>query len=449
MSSIASGSEVKFRIWVAHNDCARIIGKGGEARKEIEYESRAKLTIQREQEMDPGRNERWVDLVGDRGARRKALKMVMNVASLVKDNRGKVLKDPHGPPQMSGGNMDPMGFFGGGPGMGFGGGMGPPGGGMGPPGGGGGNGPLRIWVYSREAGRVIGKGGETRRDISQQSGADLKIQGAAPGEFGDAERLIEIFGRPEQQQQALQLILNIREVTFCRNESGVLKSDGHRSGGPPMPGPPMGMMPGMMPGMMDGKGGPPMDMMGKGGPPPGMMHPGMMMPGMMPPPGGPDGQGMGMPGMQMGMPGMQMGMPGMPFGKGGDKGGGGTDLPAGPDGMPMGLPGMPDMPTSGARDVFVPTVGLRGWGGGMDMPFGNGAGKGADAGKKRSSSSSSSTSSSRQKKKKKKRRMKLSAEEKIPKVAEAPNANAWANAAWGAPAPAEWTVPAGIDFDEL
>lgn len=165
-----------------------------------------------------------------------------------------------------------------------------------------------VFVYSKEAGRIIGKGGETVKEIMQRTGTDVQVERAGPGDNPNAEREIKVFGSKAGIDEAIQMIM--RDVSWCRSDSdGVIKSSdmpgnhmmggkggcfGGPPGGPPMGGPPFHGMP--PPGMH-----PVMPGMHPGMPPPGM-HPGMGPPGGMPfggPPGGPM-PGMGPPGGDMG-----------------------------------------------------------------------------------------------------------------------------------------------------
>merc|ERR1712217_786160 len=79
----------------------------------------------------------------------------------------------------------------------------------------------KLWVRDRDAGKVIGRGGETVRDIMEKTGADIKVQKADEMSPGTRERLVQILGQKEQQDQALQLVL--AEVVWARGEEGLIK----------------------------------------------------------------------------------------------------------------------------------------------------------------------------------------------------------------------------------
>jgi len=390
---------------------------------DIERFSEASIKIQREEDMDQDKKERWVDIIGNARQRAAALTRIMDIANFVRDEDGKVLKD--GPSSMAGAgealvlmiSCNEVGRI-----LGRGGetirrledesrarieidkGEGrltvsgrqeaierarelilmevshcklpdgtvlkdegrPSGPGGSPPVASGKDG-FKLWVLGKEAGKVIGRGGETVREIMQRTGAEIQVERTENREMGQAERLIQIFGSKPQMEEAFPLI--IKDVSFARTELGVAKSpdtQGQQAGDkmrafgpggngilpppfffPPGPGlpppghpplmsglPPPGMMPGLPPpGVTLPPGMPPPPGMV---PPPGMMSPPRMVPGGMPLPGTmlgmPPPPGMtlphGMPpppgylppfppsnGMPPGVhPGMHPPMPGMPPG---------------------------------------------------------------------------------------------------------------------------------------
>lgn len=349
VEDVATG-KVRSRIWVVHSDCARIIGKKGETRMDMERQSEATIRVQREEEMDTSKKppERFIDVIGSRPARKKAVQLVMKLATTVRDDHGKALKDL-GSAQDGGSTSeiiqilcDEVGRL-----LGRGGDnirrleeetgarleldrsegrlqmSGPreavaaararvlgqvtfaktadgtvikddvtgvhappavphtwqPA-------------PLRLWIYSREAGRVIGRGGEAVREVMQRTGAEIQVQRTDAPDHGNSERNITVLGTRQQQEDALAAI--VKGVSFCRGEFGLIKSedmpgDGGRlrvplssvCAGPPGMGPGMH---GMMGAAANGWGSPGI-WYGKGGP---MMPPGVpgfppeMMGGMPP-----------------------------------------------------------------------------------------------------------------------------------------------------------------------
>lgn len=263
---------------------------------DIERQSETNLRIQREEEMDPATKERYVEILGPPRQRRRALELIMNLASFVREDSGKVLRDD----RTSGGG-------GGCGGCGCGGCGGCPPHGTG----------LKIWVWSREAGRIIGRGGETVREIMNRTGTEVQVQRSDGQEHGNAERMITIIGAKPQQNEALAMIL--RDISFCRGELGVIKSPEMGPGGP---GGGLGAGPGC------GPGGGPGAVPGAPVSAPAQWQGMPAGPGMMPPHGA-----MGIP------PGMMAGM-GMPESGTGPPGCNGGMHPLGM-GPPLGMMGMP------------------------------------------------------------------------------------------------------------
>lgn len=260
----------RIRLWVPNNDCARIIGKGGIQLKEIEDESRASLRIQREAEMKRlGVTERYVDIRGDSPARRKAKERILTIADFVRDSDGFVLKgddedesctvlkilrdevgrilgrrgelirdieydtrcridvdrrtgkvriagtaeqrknaqakimgevsfceDDSGKVMKDDAEKDED--------------------------------CLRMYVLDSEAGRVIGRGGETVKEIMDGSDAQVKVQKNESRDAISNERLIQIFGDEAGRQKAMELILE--EVTFAKDAVGdIIKNTGNHN----------------------------------------------------------------------------------------------------------------------------------------------------------------------------------------------------------------------------
>jgi len=264
--------ETKVRVWVAHTDCAKIIGRGGRTMRDVEARSRTKLKVQREDEMDMSTKERYVDIVGTRSEQKAALDLLLQLATFCREDEGDVLKDARASENGEGRNDTPhvlevlpeevgrvlgrkgetvkvlerdsgtkievdkgsgrLEIFGrreaqeramelvlaevsfakdedgtvlkdqrtrhSSPFA------------------------LRLWVRDRDAGRVIGRGGESVRDVMEKTGADIKVQKSEDMRPGEIEREIKIFGQKEQQEQALQLVL--AEVAWARGPDGMLKT---------------------------------------------------------------------------------------------------------------------------------------------------------------------------------------------------------------------------------
>jgi len=304
-ASSSGGPGDALILMISCNEVGRILGRGGETIRRLEDESRARI------EIDKGEGRLTVS--GRPDSIDEAKRLILMEVSHCKLEDGTILKDENRP--------------------------------AGPGGGGsirnsGKDGAFKLWVLGKEAGKVIGRGGETVREIMQRTGAEIEVERTENKEMGQAERLIQIFGSKSQMEEAFPLI--IKDVTFARTEFGVAKSpemgpqeaeDAIRMRGPsggagglgPFPFPPAGAgPPGAPPFTMPGFPPPGMAPPGPGMMPPGLPPP-MMPPGMMPP-----GPGMLPPGMP---PPGHMPPPGMPP----------------PHMLPMPPPGhMPPFPPHGA-----------------------------------------------------------------------------------------------------
>jgi len=254
-----------------NNDCARIIGKNGNAMKDIEDECSVGLTVQKEKEMRQlGVHERYVDIRGKRQEdREKAKERIMELADFVKDNEGYVLKgdvedalklrvlsdevvrilgrrghmikdiehhsgarievirrrgiiEIHGSTEEKDRATDkileevswcktldgkilkdeppaPLD-----------------------------DDCLKMYVLDKEAGRVIGRGGETVREVMDKSNAEVKVQKNEGFDIVANERLIQIYGEKEEREKAMELIL--KEVTFAKDRLGeIIKNTGNHT----------------------------------------------------------------------------------------------------------------------------------------------------------------------------------------------------------------------------
>ncbi|CAJ1422828.1 unnamed protein product [Effrenium voratum] len=92
----------------------------------------ANIKIQREEDMDPDKKERWVDIIGNARQRRAALDRILDVANYVRDEDGKVLKDGASVPAPGAGEA------------------------------------LILQISCNEVGRVLGRGGETIRRLEER-----------------------------------------------------------------------------------------------------------------------------------------------------------------------------------------------------------------------------------------------------------------------------------------
>ena len=280
-----------------------VIGKGGDMIKKIQSDTGAKVQFK----PDDGRSENRICTVS--GPPDKVQNAINMIQRLLPDERD-----------------GPMG-------RGFGRGRGGPGGGRGGrdfgPGGGGGRGRGGGFndenffpVPADKCGLVIGKGGETIRQINGQSGAHVELQ-RNPGPNAN-EKVFVVRGNPQQVQQAISMIAE---------KAGVPVGPGGPGG--PGPGGPGGPGPHGMGGPGGGPGGYGDQFGGNGGPGPGE-------PGQFGGPG-PDEGNSGY-GDQFGQPGgqppqQQYGGPQGGWGGGGGGGGGGAGWGGNNYGGPQAGPG--------------------------------------------------------------------------------------------------------------
>ncbi|RXG73035.1 Far upstream element-binding protein 3 [Armadillidium vulgare] len=257
-----------------------IIGRGGEQITRLQRESGAKIQMAQD---SCGMPDRICTISGPRDAINRAKEMIYDIVS-----RGEAppMKGPRG-----GNNIGPPGID-----------MGSGGGGGG--GGGGGISTVEISIPGPKVGLIIGKGGETIKQLQEKSGAKMVIIQDGPQQ--ESEKPLRITG---DSQKAAQF--------------GNHRGRG-RGGGPGFRGDRGGMRPDDFMGGDDRNFGG----SGRGGGRGGFNDWGGRMPGGPPGGPGPMGRGFGGPGGPMGMqgPGGPVG-PGGPMGRGGPMGG-----PGGPPG---------------------------------------------------------------------------------------------------------------------
>jgi len=122
---------------------------------------------QREEEMDPVKKERYVELLGTAKQRSIAIQLISKIATFVRDDRGKVLKD--GQPGGPDGQSEVM------------------------------------QIRCDEVGRVLGRGGENIRRIEEESGARLELD--------RAEGRLKFSGNPEAAAKASKANITPEEAT--------------------------------------------------------------------------------------------------------------------------------------------------------------------------------------------------------------------------------------------
>jgi len=259
------------RIWVLHKDCAKVIGKGGREMKQLELRSRTRLKVQREDEMDMETKERYIDIIGSASEQKVALELILELVTYCRDAEDEVLKDirvtppeKDGVPRVLQVAIEDIGRV-----------LGRSGdtvrlmekdsgtkievdkaqgkveifgetskqdhaielilaevtfatavdgtvlkdtrpkrsdGEESQP-------PLRFWVKDREAGKVIGRSGETVREVMEKTGAEIKVQKPDEMTPGTRERGVSIYGTKTQQEQALACFLE-QSLTWVKAEDG-------------------------------------------------------------------------------------------------------------------------------------------------------------------------------------------------------------------------------------
>jgi len=173
-----------MRITVLHRDCAKVIGKGGREMKQLEARSRARLKVQREDEMDSSTKERYVDITGSANEQKAAVGLILDLVSYCCDEDGNVLKDVRPLPAVDR-EANP---------------------------------PVVLEVSSEDVGKVIGRGGETIKILEKDSCTKIEVD--------KATGKVEIYGEKENQDQALELVL--AEVSYAKDESGEVLKDTRR-----------------------------------------------------------------------------------------------------------------------------------------------------------------------------------------------------------------------------
>jgi len=162
---MGGGGMNKEEVQVPDGMVGLIIGKGGEQITRLQRESGAKVQIDQDSGGMPERN---ISISGDRDAINRAKDMIFEIVS--KGDGG-----------------------GGRPGFG---------------GGGGGGNMIEISVPGPKVGLIIGKGGETIKQLQEQSGAKMFVVQDGR-EVQDGEKPLKITGNPEQIEKAKELVYEI------------------------------------------------------------------------------------------------------------------------------------------------------------------------------------------------------------------------------------------------
>lgn len=174
-----------------------IIGRGGEQITRLQAESGCKIQMAQDSQ---GMPERQCTLTGAPGAIAQARASIERI----------IANEGSGPPRMGGGGGGPGGHMGGGGGMS-------------------GGGCFEMSVPGHKVGLIIGKGGETIKQLQERSGAKIIIiQDSA--ELAN-EKPLRITGDPNAVETAKQLVTEILNQNDERDMGGFGGGGGGRGGG--------------------------------------------------------------------------------------------------------------------------------------------------------------------------------------------------------------------------
>ncbi|KAK4354802.1 hypothetical protein RND71_026996 [Anisodus tanguticus] len=171
-----------------------IIGKGGETIKYLQLQSGAKIQVTRDMDADPNSPNRAVELVGTPDQIAKAEQLITEVLSEA-DSGGSGLVSRRLPEQQSGGEQ------------------------------------FSMKVPNNKVGLVIGKGGETIKNMQARTGARIQVipLHLPPGDTSQ-ERTVQIDGSSEQIEAAKQLVYEvISENRRNQGMSGGYQQQGYQA----------------------------------------------------------------------------------------------------------------------------------------------------------------------------------------------------------------------------
>ena len=210
-AALKEGEEC-IQIMVPDRTVGLIIGRGGETIRDLQERSGCHINIVGETKSVNGL--RPVNLIGGREATTQAKELIMEIVD--SDTRNGGGGPPGGAPGGPGGGPP---FRNGGGGGGYGGGMGG-GGGYGGGGGGGGGDRVNdsIFVPAEAVGMIIGKGGETIREMQSTTGCKINVS-QTPG-ANENEREIGLIGSAESIERAKASIEEKVETVRQKNSGG-------------------------------------------------------------------------------------------------------------------------------------------------------------------------------------------------------------------------------------
>jgi far upstream element-binding protein len=157
--------EVTRKVQIPNAKVGLVIGKGGETIKQLQYQSRARIQVTRDQDTAPGASYREIEVVGTPDAIAKAEQLINDIVNDV-GGPGRALAAP-GPDSVV------------------------------------------IKVPNDKVGLIIGKGGETIKSMQTRSGARIQVQSDAELEPGATERTVTLSGNPQATAEAERAIKEV------------------------------------------------------------------------------------------------------------------------------------------------------------------------------------------------------------------------------------------------
>nr|XP_023012545.1 far upstream element-binding protein 1-like [Leptinotarsa decemlineata] len=201
-----------------------IIGRGGEQITRLQSETGCKIQMAPDSQ---GMSDRICSLSGTKEAVERAKELIMNIIRQRGNNEEDPGNDMHvpgmGPPGNQGDNSFNNHFSGGMNNMNPN--MGGPGGGPGGPGGG--RNTLEIMIPGPKVGLIIGKGGETIKQLQEKSGAKMVVIQDGPNQ--EHEKPLLISGDPQKVEFAKQLVYDLIAEKEMKNFN---RGGRGRDGGP-------------------------------------------------------------------------------------------------------------------------------------------------------------------------------------------------------------------------
>ncbi|GBG58952.1 hypothetical protein CBR_g24302 [Chara braunii] len=192
----ALSTQVK-RIEVPNVKVGLVIGKGGETIKYLQTQSGARIQVTRDADADPRSNVRSIELTGTLESINRAEQLINDVIREAASG-GSAVAVAKGLAGVTAGES------------------------------------VQIRVPNRKVGLIIGRLGETIKNLQNRSGARIQIQSDRETEPGATERIVTLFGNKAQTDLAEELM---KEVISEDRSRGITPdpgyNPGHRSGSQP------------------------------------------------------------------------------------------------------------------------------------------------------------------------------------------------------------------------